>query len=183
MPRMVKQSLTSKEGVLQMISLRIVQRRSWIRTLGVAALVWFAGMLGGARLPAWDAEQTNPWSTSEVVQPADLARELGKGLKPQIVCVGVEVLYRDAHISGSAYLGPASKPQGLEELKKWAKGIPRGQRIVLYCGCCPMDRCPNIRPAFQALKEMGFTRLQVLSIPQDLGRDWISKGFPVEKAK
>ena len=153
------------------------------RILGVVALVLFVGMLDGARLPAGGGGQTNPWSMSEVVQPADLARELGKGLKPQIVCVGVEALYRGAHISGSAYLGPASKPEGLEELKRWAKGTPRGQRIVLYCGCCPMDRCPNIRPAFQALKEMGFTHLQVLSIPQDLERDWVSKGFPVEKAR
>jgi thiosulfate/3-mercaptopyruvate sulfurtransferase len=168
---------------LQMFSPRISQRRSLTGILAVTALVLFIRVLGGAPLPDGGDEQTNPWSTSEVVQPADLARELGKGLKPQIVCVGVEALYREAHISGSAYLGPASKPQGLEELKKWAKGIPRGQRIVLYCGCCPMDRCPNIRPAFQALKEMGFTHLQVLSIPQDLGRDWVSKGFPTEKAK
>ena len=168
---------------LQMFSPRISQRRSLTGILAVAALVLFIRILGGAPLPAGGDEQTNPWSMSEVVQPADLAGELGKGLKPQIVCVGVEALYREAHISGSAYLGPASKPQGLEELKKWAKGIPRGQRIVLYCGCCPMDRCPNIRPAFQALKEMGFTHLQVLSIPQDLGRDWVSKGFPTEKAK
>ena len=165
-----------------MYSQRIVQRRSMTRILGVVAPVLLVGVLDGARLPARDGGQTNPWSMSEVIQPADLARELGKGLKPQIVCVGVEALYRDAHISGAVYLGPASKPEGLEALKKWAKGTPRGERIVLYCGCCPMDKCPNIRPAFQALKEMGFTRLQVLSIPQDLVRDWVSKGFPVEKA-
>src|SRR6516225_4189087 len=168
---------------LQMFSPRISQRRSLTGILAVTALVLFIRVLGGAPLPDGGDEQTNPWSTSEVVQPADLARELGKGLKPQIVCVGVEALYRDAHISGSAYLGPASKPEGLEELKKWAKGIPRGQRIVLYCGCCPMDKCPNIRPAFQALKEMGFTHLQVLSIPQYLGLDWFSEGLPTEKAK
>jgi hypothetical protein len=46
-----------------------------------------------------------------------------------------------------------------------------------------MGQCPNIRPAFQALTEMGFTHLQVLAIPQDLERDWVAKGFPVEKAR
>ena len=120
---------------------------------------------------------------SQVIQPPELAKELGKDLKPEIVCVGFNALYRSAHISGASYHGPGSKPEGLEDLRKWARGIPRGQRIVLYCGCCPMDHCPNIRPAFQAIMEMGFTRLQVLSIPQDLGRDWVGKGFPVEKAK
>jgi len=165
-----------------MFSPRIAQRRSMARMLAVVALVLFVSKLDGARLAAGGAGQTDPWSMSEVIQPADLARDLAKGLKPQVVCVGVEALYRSAHISGAAYQGPASKPEGLEALKKWAKSAPRGQRIVLYCGCCPMDKCPNIRPAFQALKEMGFTRLQVLSIPQDLGRDWVTKGFPVEKA-
>ncbi len=120
---------------------------------------------------------------SQVIQPADLARELGKGPRPEIVCVGFDALYNGAHISGATYHGPASKSEGLDDLKKFASRIPHDQRIVLYCGCCPMDRCPNIRPAFQALKAMGFTRLQVLSIPQDLGRDWVGKGFPVEKAR
>jgi hypothetical protein len=120
---------------------------------------------------------------SDVIQPAGLAKELGKGLKPEIACVGFDALYRTAHISGAVYHGPASTPEGLEDLKKWARAVPRGQRIVLYCGCCPMDRCPNIRPAFEALKQMGFTRLQILSIPQDFERDWVDKGFPVEKAR
>jgi rhodanese-related sulfurtransferase len=138
---------------------------------------------GRAQAPAGGAGHSNPWSASQVIQPAELRKELGEGLKAEIICVGFNTLYREAHIFGAAYHGPASKPQGLEDLKKWARDIPRDRRIVLYCGCCPMDRCPNIRPAFQALKEMGFTRVGVLSIPQDLSRDWVDKGFPIERAR
>ncbi len=29
---------------------------------------------------------------------------------------------------------------------------------------------------------MGFTRLRVLMLPNDFNTDWISKGYPVEKA-
>jgi len=166
-----------------MFVLRIAKRRSGTPVLGGVALLLVVGVSGGARAPRGAADQTNPWSMSDVIQPADLAKELRKGLKPEIVCVGFSTLYRNAHISGAACHGPTSKPDGLEDLKKWAGGIPRDRRIVLYCGCCPMDRCPNIRPAFQTLKELGFTRLQILSIRQDLGRDWVDKGFPVEKAK
>jgi hypothetical protein len=166
-----------------MLIARIGQRQGVVGILEGVALLLFVGTFCGARLSGSSTDQPDPWPASQVVQPADLAGELRKGAKPEIVCVGVSSLYRSAHISGAAYHGPTSKPEGLEDLKRWAKDIPRGQRIVLYCGCCPMDRCPNIRPAFQALKEMGFTRLQVLSIPQDLGRDWVSKDFPVEKAK
>jgi thiosulfate/3-mercaptopyruvate sulfurtransferase len=166
-----------------MLIARIERRQSIVGILEGVALLLFAGAFCGARLSGGSANQPDPWSASQVVQPADLAGELGKKGKPEIVCVGVDSLYRSAHISGAAYHGPTSQADGLEDLKRWAKDIPRGQRIVLYCGCCPMDRCPNIRPAFQALKDMGFTRLQVLSIPQDLERDWVSKGFPVEKAR
>jgi hypothetical protein len=34
--------------------------------------------------------------------------------------------------------------------------------VVIYCGCCPLDKCPNVRPAFTLLKTMGFTNLHVL---------------------
>jgi thiosulfate/3-mercaptopyruvate sulfurtransferase len=162
---------------------RIALRRNVIRILEGVALLLFVGVLDGAQVPAGSTRQTNPWSMSQVIQPADLAKELGRGPKPEIVCVGFNTLYQGAHIPGAAYHGPVSKPEGLEDLKQWARGIPRGQRIVVYCGCCPMDRCPNVRPAFQALKEMGFTNLRILSIPQDLSKDWVEKGFPVEKAR
>jgi hypothetical protein len=52
--------------------------------------------------------------------------------------------------------------------------------IVLYCGCCPMEHCPNIRPAYQALKESGFTRVRVLRIPTNMAADWYGKGYPSE---
>jgi len=31
-----------------------------------------------------------------------------------------------------------------------------------------------------ALRAMGFTRLRALMLPTSFGRDWISKGLPVE---
>jgi hypothetical protein len=52
---------------------------------------------------------------------------------------------------------------------------------VLYCGCCPWDKCPNVRPAYDALKKMGFLQLKVLRMNQDFARDWVEKGLPTEK--
>ncbi|MBI3670157.1 MAG: rhodanese-like domain-containing protein [Acidobacteria bacterium] len=98
-----------------------------------------------------------------------------------ILYVGFGFLYRSAHLPGALFHGPAAKPDGLEDLKKWAKDIPRGQPIVIYCGCCPWNRCPNVRPAFTALHELGFVRLKVLFLETDLATNWVQKGFPVEK--
>ena len=120
----------------------------------------------------------DPWSASDVLQPASVASDVKT---PMLLHVGFPVLYRAAHITGSQFAGPGSKAEGIEELKKAVAAQPRDRQIVLYCGCCPWDKCPNVRPAFAALKEMGFTRVKVMQIPENLKADWIDKGYPTEK--
>ena len=52
--------------------------------------------------------------------------------------------------------------------------------MIIYCGCCPFRRCPNVRPAFELLKKMKFTNAKLLNLPTSLNDDWISKGYPME---
>jgi len=128
----------------------------------------------------------DPWSASQTVQPADLAKELAAPAhpdEPAVVCVGFRPLYQGAHIRGALFHGAASTEQGLAELKNWAQTISKGANVVLYCGCCPLAHCPNLRPAFVAMRDMGFTNLRVLILPNDFNTDWIQKGYPVEKGK
>jgi hypothetical protein len=98
-----------------------------------------------------------------------------------VIHTGFSVLYRATHIRESVFAGPGSKEEGVADLKKIVAGQPRDREIVLYCGCCPWDKCPNIRPAFAALHEMGFTRVKALELPTNLKTDWIDKGYPVDK--
>lgn len=117
-----------------------------------------------------------------LVQPADLATGLKNDVKaPLIIHVGFNVLYRASRIPGAIYAGPASQPDGIAELKKAVAGQPKDRAIVLYCGCCPWDKCPNIRPALAALREMGFQNVKALEIPQNFKTDWMDKGYPTEK--
>ncbi len=145
------------------------------------------GALGpeGIALPLAIDGVGEPWTASQVEQPADLAKELSdpKSKKPLIICVGFQSLFQGARIPGALFRGPAAKPEGLEELKKWTQNVPRTQPIVIYCGCCPWNRCPNIRPAFKTLQEMGFTKLKVLFLQTDFSTDWLQKGYPVERGK
>jgi thiosulfate/3-mercaptopyruvate sulfurtransferase len=120
-----------------------------------------------------------------LIQPKDLAAELsagGNAPKPVVLQVGPNVLYRSKHITGAGYAGPAAKPDGLELLKNSVAKLPRDREIVLYCGCCPWDRCPNVRPAIEALKAMGFQRVRALYLSTDFKADWIDKGYPVDSA-
>ncbi len=130
----------------------------------------------------WLAAQNDPLSSAKLIDPDAFARELvsqPSGLS--IFCVGFPVLYRAAHITGAILAGPCSKPQGLSDLHKALANLPRTREVVLYCGCCPFDKCPNVRPAFSAAKGMGFTNLKVLRLPNSLHANWVVKGYPVQR--
>jgi thiosulfate/3-mercaptopyruvate sulfurtransferase len=43
-----------------------------------------------------------------------------------------------------------------------------------------MKDCPNIRPAYETIKRMGFKAVRVLSIPNNMHNDWTMKGYPSE---
>lgn len=124
----------------------------------------------------------DPWTSGDIMPAAKLAERLNAGGKPLILYVGFPVLYRAAHIPGAVMAGPASKPAGIEALKEAVSNVPKNREMVLYCGCCPWTQCPNVRPAFAALKQMGFTNVKLVEIPTNLHTDWISKGYPVERA-
>jgi thiosulfate/3-mercaptopyruvate sulfurtransferase len=121
----------------------------------------------------------SPWPATQVVSPADLAKQL-KESDAKIIQVGFANLYKVKHIPGSVYGGPGRTDAGLEELKKAVAGVATSRQIVLYCGCCPWDHCPNMKPAYNLLKSMGYTKIRVMEISNNFGTDWVDKGYPVE---
>jgi thiosulfate/3-mercaptopyruvate sulfurtransferase len=117
-----------------------------------------------------------------LVQPAQLAGQLaGKGLKPLVLQVGFRTLYDQAHIPGADYAGPGNTPAGLEVLRSRVAAVPHDAPIVIYCGCCPWSRCPNIAAADEALHALGFSNVKVLYIAENFGTDWVDKGYPAAK--
>jgi len=129
------------------------------------------------------AFQASQISSSHLITVDDLVKILqaSKGEKPVLIHVGSHVLYSQAHIPGSEYIGPASDPASLQRLRTNVESLPRKRFIVLYCGCCPWTHCPNMKPADDALQAMGFTNVKSLYIPNNFGTDWVDKGYPVAK--
>ena len=117
----------------------------------------------------------------ELVQPGEVAAQLAaKGEHALILQIGPAFLYRAKHVPGAVYAGPASRAEGLDLLKKAVEKLPRDREIVIYCGCCPWDKCPNIRPAMALLKELGFTHAKSMYIEKNFATDWTAKNYPVE---
>lgn len=118
-----------------------------------------------------------------LVQPAELAATLRNAStpKPLLLHVGFHVLYQQARIPGSEYVGPASEQAGLQLLRDRVQKLPRNTAIVVYCGCCPWGDCPNIAAAYEALRTLGFTKVKALYIAHNFGTDWIDQGYPVTR--
>lgn len=122
----------------------------------------------------------DPWAKSELMQPAAFAKELQSGKTPTIISVAFPVLYRSRHLVHAIDAGPGNKPEGIAALKKAVAPLAKNADIVLYCGCCPMVKCPNLRPSYRTLKEMGYTHVRVLNIPTNMHEDWYTKNYPSE---
>lgn len=122
--------------------------------------------------------QNEPWTVQQLMAPADLAKTLNNPKTPQpvVYCIGM-----DAIIKGSIDVGPTMMPENLNNLKQKVSKLPKNAPIVVYCGCCPFSRCPNIRPAMKLLKDLQFTNYKLLNLPQNVKVDWIDKGYPLSE--
>ena len=149
----------------------------------LAASIWAVRantqtLSGGATGAMFPLYQATSLPGSQLINPEELVKLL-KSEKPLVIQVGSHVLYQQAHIPGSEYIGPASSESGLQSLRKRVESLRRNQFIVLYCGCCPWSHCPNVKPADDVLRAMGFSNVKVLYIANNFGADWVEKGYPV----
>lgn len=148
----------------------------------VSASVFAQG--GGSSKSNTEAGESSS-AVPKLIQPEELAKivQSPKGGSPLIFHVGYRVLYLQAHIPHSEYIGPASEPDGVQRLRQRVQRLPRTQYIVIYCGCCPWSKCPNVNPAYNELRTLGFRNVKVLHIGDNFGKDWVDKGYPVAKGE
>ena len=117
-----------------------------------------------------------PWTDSQLMPTKELADQINAADKsqPLIINIGPQAV-----IKGSVDVGPGKEKTNIKALEKMLAKQDKNKEVVIYCGCCPFEKCPNIRPAFNQLKELGFTHAKLLNIPQNIKVDWIDKGYPV----
>jgi rhodanese-related sulfurtransferase len=123
--------------------------------------------------------------TEATISPEDLVKALKLPAKqqPLVLNVGPHTLYLQSHIPGAEYIAPGSNAQFNAALETRMKSVPHGKFVVIYCGCCPWIRCPNIHPALAMLQARGFTNVKMLYIADNFGNDWVYKGYPATKGE
>jgi thiosulfate/3-mercaptopyruvate sulfurtransferase len=128
-------------------------------------------------------EDPLPPGSKQLIQAEELAQMLKGARKPVVLYVGPKLFYAQAHIPGAENIGPAARAEGMEKLRARAASLAKDSPVVTYCGCCPWDHCPNIRPAYAELKKAGFTSVRVLYLETSFGANWKDKGLPVARGE
>ena len=145
------------------------QATRFLNTL--AALI----LLSGISLAREDAGE--PLTDKQLIEPATLAATLADKKAPKPVIFNIGPVQQ---IKGAIAIGPTGLKDNLEKLKQQLAKLPKDKEVIIYCGCCPFRKCPNVRPAFELIKKLKFTNAKLLNLPTSLNEDWISKGYPLE---
>ena len=82
-------------------------------------------------------------------------------------------------VPGAIKLGAVSEDEGLANFKAKLSSLSKDAEVVVYCGCCPYEHCPNVRPAAELLAKMQFKNYKILDLPHNIDVDWIRKGYPM----
>ena len=151
----------------------------WFRSLALIFAIFEAVTSFAMAQGKAETEDPLPLGSVQVIQADELAGALKGAQKPVVLYVGPKLIYTQAHILGAENIGPVGKPEGMEKLRARAASLPKDGAVVIYCGCCPWKHCPNIRPAYAALKKAGFTKVRVLYLENSLETNWKDKGFPI----
>ena len=124
------------------------------------------------------SQNAEPWRADQLLSPASLDSIIKSPAKdkPLIICVGPSAL-----IKTSVDAGPAKNEENLARLKQILSAENKDREIVIYCGCCPFEHCPNVRPAFKLLNEMKFSNAMLLNLPHNLKSDWIDHGYVINE--
>jgi rhodanese-related sulfurtransferase len=118
------------------------------------------------------------WPDKDLMDAKKLSELLDnpRAARPNIYNIGFV-----GNIEGAKKLNPASKEAGLKQLQLELKDKPKNTPIIIYCGCCPFEHCPNVKPAFALLQKLGYKNAKILNLPTSIKADWIDKGYPMAK--
>ena len=119
-----------------------------------------------------------------LMAPSLLATRLDeiKSGKVVVLYTGPEILFGRGHVPGARSVGEAGTKEGIAAIEAAISATPKETEIVLYCGCCPIRSCPNIRPASAALRRLKRNNAFWLDLPTRFATDWTEKGYAVERS-
>jgi hypothetical protein len=120
---------------------------------------------------------SKPWTEDQIQDPEALANILRNPKLEQPLIFNIGPM---EDIKGATKIGPTREKSNMDKLRQALSSVPRNKTVIIYCGCCPIRVCPNVRPAFELLKEMKFTKPKLLNLEHNLKSNWIDPGYPMK---
>lgn len=116
-----------------------------------------------------------------VLAPAELAARLADVEAGRLVVlyVGPPGHFEEGHVPGARRLPPVSTNEGERALARELDETRLEVDVVVYCGCCPYQHCPSVRPATSTIRASGRPRTWWLDLPGGFAVDWRTRGYPV----
>lgn len=121
-------------------------------------------------------DELGSWKEKQLLKPEVLAERIRKGDTVNLLILNTGPV---EDIAGAVHSGAMEETGNPEKLRSYLAAVSRDKEVVVYCGCCPLSVCPNLRPAYDILKELKFSNVKVLRLPNELQEDWIGKGYPM----
>jgi len=115
------------------------------------------------------------WNETQQLAPSTLATQLKAG-EPHAYILNIGKV---EDIKDAKHIGAVSVKENMDKLTRGVSPLARNTELVIYCGCCPFTKCPNVRPAYLELKRLGFTNIKVLNLVTNLESNWIKEGYPM----
>lgn len=123
------------------------------------------------------AQNPENWTSKDLTAPSDLAATLKSNKNvPIMFSIGPGAI-----IPNSIDIGMVKDKKNMDKFRAQISKLPKTANILIYCGCCPYEHCPDVRPAIALLKNMKFTNYHLLDLPQNIKTDWIAKGYPTKE--
>lgn len=123
------------------------------------------------------AQNPENWTSKDLTAPSDLAATLKSNKNvPIMFSIGPGAI-----IPNSIDIGMVKDEKNMDKFREQISKLPKTANILIYCGCCPYEHCPDVRPAIALLKNMKFTNYHLLDLPQNIKTDWIAKGYPTKE--
>ncbi|MEO8859844.1 MAG: rhodanese-like domain-containing protein [Ginsengibacter sp.] len=123
------------------------------------------------------AQNPENWTSKDLTAPSDLAATLKSNKNvPIMFSIGPGAI-----IPNSIDIGMVKYEKNMDKFREQISKLPKTANILIYCGCCPYEHCPDVRPAIALLKNMKFTNYHLLDLPQNIKTDWIAKGYPTKE--
>lgn len=119
----------------------------------------------------------NTFKEEELIAPDILAKILQdeKSVKPLIVNVGPM-----ADIKYAFNINTITSGDGIDIFNRFMSKYSKDKEVIVYCGCCKLVDCPNVKTAREQLLKNGYKKYKILNLPIELPADWTSKGYPMK---